>query len=166
MEISLFESFAGNNVNAVVSMGFRTLLENVDETNRLYEMNYLFRVFAKPIEYSYPNACWILHGHTSFHAMGYIAVTQRDTDRFEITGMYMDPILRRSGFMKKLLHCATAHLQAYKAEKQLNELKMEAAVAHYSKEALSFFQTMQFDLMSMEHENDNHLHIAHFTKIL
>ena len=143
--------------NQVMTLGFRTLTEEVDEINRESELKHLADVFKTNIYEKYindTNKLWVLTNENKVY--GYISV-RIVKDGACLTGFYIVPILRGLKFAEKLLN------QTYEFARSKGCTKIIAETAYYSCRSIGFYNKY-FQLDKVYYENT--LKILVYTKEL
>lgn len=149
--------------NQVMTLGIRILSDDVDEVNRVIELEYLSKAFKKNLYESYilntDRNLWVLKNYDMVY--GYIAIVTYNSSAI-LNGLYIDPLFRgsKTGLANRMLE------KAEDFAKNKGCTVLNAEVAHYSKRAINFYEKNGFVHIKTEKENDEQLVIYHYQKRL
>ena len=147
--------------NQVMTLGIRILSDDVDEANRVIELEYLSKAFKNNLYESYipdPNRnLWVLKNHDAIY--GYVAAVTLN-GLAKLNGLYLDPLLRGTGLANRML----GKVEEFAKNRGCTSLNAE--VAHYSERAIKFYVKNGFDHVCTEKENNDQLIIYHYKKII
>ncbi len=148
--------------NQVMVLGMRSLLDDVDEDNRAYELEYLAKAFSKNLYQRWMTTdksyAWVVVDDDTI--VGYTSVIINNNVA-TINGMYILKPYRRKGFARELLQKAVNFAVAHDVR------LMVATTTHYLPGMRRFLENSGFDNHNISHENDGKLTIYHYaTKII